>query len=88
MIDGGDNFRRKGRAKGTYVTARRDIHLAGSSSGRYSGEDFSISPFSQPKGGAMDKLYGGIDLHANNSMVVVLDEQEQVRYHQRLPNLA
>jgi hypothetical protein len=24
----------------------------------------------------MDKLYGGIDLHANNSVVVVLDEQD------------
>ena len=34
----------------------------------------------------MDKLYGGIDLHANNSVVVVLDEQDQVRYHKRLPN--
>ena len=34
----------------------------------------------------MDKLYGGIDLHANNSVVVVLDEQDQVRYRQRLPN--
>ena len=34
----------------------------------------------------MDKLSGGIDLHANNSVVVVLDEQDQVRYHKRLPN--
>ena len=25
----------------------------------------------------MDKLYAGIDLHANNSVVVVLDEQDQ-----------
>ncbi len=34
----------------------------------------------------MDKLYGGIDLHANNSVVVVLNEQDQVRYHKRVPN--
>lgn len=34
----------------------------------------------------MDKLYGGLDLHANNSVVVVLDEQDQVLYHKRLPN--
>jgi transposase len=34
----------------------------------------------------MDKLYGGIDLHANNSVVVVLNEQDQVRYRKRVPN--
>jgi len=34
----------------------------------------------------MNKLYGGIDLHANNSVVVVLDEQDQVQYRKRLPN--
>jgi transposase len=31
-------------------------------------------------------LYGGIDLHANNSVVVLLNEQDQVRYQQRLAN--
>jgi transposase len=31
-------------------------------------------------------LYGGIDLHANNSVVVLLNEQDQVIYHRRLPN--
>ena len=31
-------------------------------------------------------LYGGIDLHANNSVVVLLDEQDQVIYQKRLPN--
>src|SRR5262245_35965561 len=31
-------------------------------------------------------LYGGIDLHANNSMVVLLNEQDQVIYHRRLAN--
>jgi hypothetical protein len=32
------------------------------------------------------KLYGGIDLHSNNSVVVLLDEQDTVHYHRRLPN--
>src|SRR6266487_392594 len=31
-------------------------------------------------------LYGGIDLHANNSVIVLLNEQDQVIYHQRLAN--
>ena len=31
-------------------------------------------------------LYGGIDLHANNSVVVLLDDQDQVVYQKRLPN--
>lgn len=31
-------------------------------------------------------LYGGIDLHSNNSMVVVLDETDKVVYKKRLPN--
>ncbi len=31
-------------------------------------------------------LYGGIDLHANNSVVVLLNEQDQVMYQQRLAN--
>jgi len=32
------------------------------------------------------KLYAGIDLHANNSVVVVSDEQDQVVYQKRLRN--
>jgi hypothetical protein len=32
------------------------------------------------------KLYGGIDLHSNNCVVVVLDEEERVVYEKRLPN--
>jgi len=32
------------------------------------------------------KLYGGIDLHSNNSVVALLDEQDQVVYRKRLPN--
>ena len=31
-------------------------------------------------------LYGGIDLHANNRVVVLLNAQDQVLYQQRLPN--
>ena len=34
----------------------------------------------------MTKLYGGIDLHANNSVIVLVDDQEQVVYEQRTPN--
>src|SRR5687767_5979224 len=32
-------------------------------------------------------LYGGIDLHANNSVVVVINEQDEVLYQKRLPNV-
>ena len=32
------------------------------------------------------KLYAGIDLHANNSVVVVSDEQDHVVYQKRLRN--
>jgi transposase len=32
------------------------------------------------------KLYGGIDLHSTNSVVVLLDEEDQVVYEKRLPN--
>ncbi len=31
-------------------------------------------------------LYGGIDLHANNSVIVTIDDQDQVVDHKRLPN--
>src|ERR671922_631930 len=31
-------------------------------------------------------LYGGIDLHANNSVVVVINEQDEVLYRKRLSN--
>jgi len=31
-------------------------------------------------------LYGGIDLHANNSVIVLLNEQDQVIYRKRLSN--
>ena len=32
----------------------------------------------------MMKLYAGIDLHANNSVVVVIDEADRVVYQKRL----
>ena len=32
------------------------------------------------------KLYGGIDLHSNNSVVALLDEEEQLVYRKRLGN--
>jgi hypothetical protein len=31
-------------------------------------------------------LYGGIDLHANNSVIVIIDDQDHVVDHKRLPN--
>jgi hypothetical protein len=31
-------------------------------------------------------LYGGIDLHANHSVVVLLNQQDQVVYQKRVPN--
>src|ERR687883_507278 len=31
-------------------------------------------------------LYGGIDLHAKNSVIVLLNDQDQVVYQKRLPN--
>jgi hypothetical protein len=32
------------------------------------------------------KLYGGIDLHSNNSVISLLDENDRLIYEQRLPN--
>ena len=32
------------------------------------------------------KLYGGIDLHSNNSVTALLDEEDNVKYRRRLPN--
>lgn len=34
----------------------------------------------------MSKLYGAIDLHSNNSVLVVIDEEDRVVYERRLPN--
>ena len=32
------------------------------------------------------KLYGAIDLHSNNNVTVLIDEQDKVVYAKRLPN--
>ena len=32
------------------------------------------------------KLYGAVDLHSNNSVVEIIDEQDRVVYEKRLPN--
>ena len=32
------------------------------------------------------KKYIGIDLHSNNSVVVVTDEEDRILYQKRLPN--
>jgi predicted NBD/HSP70 family sugar kinase len=32
------------------------------------------------------KVYGGIDLHSDNSVVALTDEQDKVLYRKRLPN--
>jgi hypothetical protein len=32
------------------------------------------------------RLYGAIDLHSNNNVTVVTDEQDHVVYEKRLPN--
>ena len=34
----------------------------------------------------MNKLYGGMDLHAKNRVTVLVDEEDQVVYEKRLPN--
>ena len=34
----------------------------------------------------MNQLYGDIDLHANNSVIVLVDNQEQVVYEKRILN--
>ncbi|MCZ6450232.1 MAG: IS110 family transposase, partial [Deltaproteobacteria bacterium] len=31
------------------------------------------------------KLYGAVDLHSNNSVVEIIDEQDRVVYEKRLP---
>ena len=32
------------------------------------------------------KLYGAIDVHSNNNVTVLIDDQDQVVYEERLPN--
>jgi transposase len=39
-----------------------------------------------PEEETMRKLYGAIDLHSNNNVTVLIDEQDRVVYERRLPN--
>jgi transposase len=39
-----------------------------------------------PKEGAVKKYYGGIDLHSNNNVIVVIDAQGKTLQERRLPN--
>ena len=41
---------------------------------------------SNPKKEPLMKLYVGIDLHSNNSYVVILDENDKIMYQERLAN--
>jgi hypothetical protein len=34
----------------------------------------------------MNQLYGGIDLHANNCVMVLVNEQDDIVYEKRIPN--
>jgi transposase len=43
-------------------------------------------PTTEPDEETEMPLYGGIDLHANNSVIVLLNEQDEVIYQKRLPN--
>ena len=63
-----------------------DNHLAGSSTERLQFGSEVTPKLSAQKRRPTLKLYGGIDLHSNNSVVVLLDEEDQVVYEKRLPN--
>jgi hypothetical protein len=70
------------------VKSSFDNHLEGSSIKRYSEvaevmSNLTVSPRLRRQ---EMPLYGGIALHANNRVVVILDEQDQMVYHQRLAN--
>src|SRR5262244_1683100 len=43
-------------------------------------------PTTEPDEETPMSLYVGIDLHANNSVIVLLNEQDEVSYQKRLPN--
>jgi transposase len=43
-------------------------------------------PTTEPDEETAMSLYGGIDLHANNSVIVLINEQDEVIYQKRLPN--
>ena len=60
------------------------LHTASKSRRREVGK--SDQPMAYPGEESAILLYGGIDLHANNSVVVWLNEQDQVMYQQRFAN--
>ena len=39
-----------------------------------------------PKEETKMKLYGAIDLHSTNNVMVLIDEEDQIVYEKRLPN--
>src|SRR5215471_11595090 len=45
-----------------------------------------LQPTTEPDEETEMSLYGGIDLHANNSVIVLINEQDEVIYQKRLPN--
>ncbi len=63
-----------------------DNHREGSSIERYREVGKSDQPMAYPGEESAILLYGGIDLHANNSVVVWLNEQDQVMDQQRFAN--
>jgi hypothetical protein len=78
---------------GDRVGARRrwkrpfDNHLEGSSIKRYSEVAEAMTTYGITRLRRQEMpLYGGIDLHANNSVVVLLNEQDQVIYQRRFAN--
>ena len=63
--------------------ARPDKHLASGADLRSRG--YRLDSVST-EGNLDMELYAGIDLHSNNSVVSVLDENDRVVYAKRLPN--
>jgi transposase len=67
------------------TTASNDNHLGGLLAGvEVGGAKVKVGSHFDPKEAEMK--YCGIDLHSNNSVVVVSDEQDRVVLHKRLPN--
>ena len=61
-----------------------DNHLEGSAIERYSKVVEAVNTLQHnPLEETAMSLYGGIDLHANNSVIVLLNEQDQVISQQR-----
>lgn len=63
-----------------------DNHLAGSSIERIQFGRYANNQTERSKEEADDETIRGIDLHSNNNVVVLLDEEDRVIYEKRLPN--